>query len=88
MIRLGMKTYNIILIEKQQKISTLLSGKTEKYPKEILPYNQSQVIEQAKFTYFILQKVFEKQTKAIQDQGTKEVLQSLNTNYQLKSIKH
>ena len=71
MIRLGMKTYNIILIEKQQKISTLSSGKTEKYEhvnvKEILPFNQSQVIEQAKFTYFILQKVFEKQTKAIQD---------------------
>ena len=71
MIRLGMKTYNIILIEKQQKISTLSSGKTEKYEyvnaKEILPFHQSQVIEQAKFTYFILQKVFEKQTKAIQD---------------------
>ena len=71
MIRLGMKTYNIILIEKQQKISTLSSGKTEKYEyvnaKEILPFNQSQVIEQAKFTYFILQKVFEKQTKGIQD---------------------
>ena len=71
MIRLGMKTYNIILIEKQQKISTLSSGKTEKYEhvnaKEILPFNQSQVIEQAKFAYFILQKVFEKQTKAIQD---------------------
>ena len=31
MIKLQMKNYNIILIEKQQKISTLSSGKTDKY---------------------------------------------------------
>ena len=37
------------------KISALLSGKIDKYEcltgKEILPYDQSRIIEQAKFTY-------------------------------------
>ena len=36
---------------------------------EILPSNQKQVIEQAKFTYSPLGKVFQKQTKTIEDQG-------------------
>ena len=35
----------------------------------ILPSNQQQVIEQAKFTYSPLGKAFEKQIKTIQDQG-------------------
>ena len=45
------------------KISALSSGKTEKYEflagEEILPSNQQQIIEQAKFTYFPLGKTFE-----------------------------
>ena len=40
---------------------------------EILPSNQQQIIEQAKFTYFPLGKDFEKQTKTIEDQGKKQV---------------
>ena len=43
------------------KISALPSGKNEKYEfltsEEILPFNQSQVIEQAKFSYSPLGKV-------------------------------
>ena len=35
---------------------------------EILPFNQSQQIEQAKFTYSSLGKTFEKQTKKTKDQ--------------------
>ena len=54
------------------KISALLSGRSDKYEyltgKEILPSNQQQVIEQAKFTYSPLGKAFEKQTKTIEDQ--------------------
>ena len=54
------------------KISALSSGKTDKYEyltgEEILPSNQQQIIEQAKFTYFPLGKSFEKQTKTIKDQ--------------------
>ena len=59
------------------KISALSSGKIDKYEyltgEEILPSNQRQIIEQAKFTYSPLGKAFEKQTKAIEDQGKKHV---------------
>ena len=51
------------------KISALSSGKTDKYEyltgEEILSSNQQQIIEQAKFTYSLLGKAFEKQTKTI-----------------------
>ena len=51
------------------KISALLSGKTNKYEylngEKILPPNQQQIIEQAKFTYSPLGKAFEKQIKTI-----------------------
>ena len=53
------------------KISAFSSGKIDKYEnltgKEILPSNQQQIIEQAKFTYSPLGKAFEKQTKTIED---------------------
>ena len=49
------------------KISALSSGKIHKYEyltgEDILPYNQHQIIEQAKFTYSPLGKSFEKQKK-------------------------
>ena len=49
------------------KISALSSSKIDKYEylpgEEILPSNQQQIIEQAKFTYSRLGKAFEKQTK-------------------------
>ena len=55
------------------KISALSSGKIDKYEyltgEEILPSNQQQIIEQAKFTYFPLGKAFKKQTKPIEDQA-------------------
>ena len=38
---------------------------------EILPSNQQQIIQQAKFNYSPLGKAFEKQTRAIEDQGKK-----------------
>ena len=47
------------------KISAVSSGKFDKYEyltdEEILPSNQRQIIEQTKFTYSPLSKVFEKQ---------------------------
>ena len=59
------------------KISALSSGKIDKYEyltgEEILPSNQQQIIEQAKFTYSPLGKAFEKQTKTIKDQGEKQI---------------
>ena len=48
MIRLKMKNYNMILIEKQPKIPTLSSGKIHRYEyltgEDILPSNQQQII--------------------------------------------
>ena len=59
------------------KTSALSSGKIHKYKyltgEQILPSNQQQIIEQAKFTYSPLRKAFEKQTKTIKDQGKKQI---------------
>ena len=59
------------------KISALSSGKIHEYEyltgENILPSNQQQIIEQAKFTYSPLGKAFEKQIKTIEDQGQKQV---------------
>ena len=59
------------------KISVLSSGKIRKYEyftgEEILPLEQQQIIEQAKFTYSPLEKAFEKQIKTIEDQRKKQV---------------
>ena len=53
------------------KTSVLSTGKSSKYEyltgDDILPSNQKQIIEQAKFTYSPLRKAFEKQTKTIKD---------------------
>ena len=72
------------------KISALLSsGKIHKYEsligEDILPFNQQQIIEQARFTYSPLGKAFEKQIKTIEDQGKKQVdaLNTLKSNNQL-----
>ena len=76
------------------KISALSSGKIDKDEyltgEEILPSNQKQIIEQAKFTYSPLEKAFEKQAKTIEDQGKKQVdaLESLRpSDKKLPSIK-
>ena len=59
------------------KISALLSGEIRKYEyltgEDILPSNQQQITEQAKFTYSPSGKAFQKQIKTIEDQGKKEV---------------
>ena len=51
------------------KISALSSDKIDKYEyltgEEILPSNQQQIIEQAKFTYSPLGKAFDKLTKKL-----------------------
>ena len=59
------------------KISVFSSGKLDKYEyltgEEILPSNQQQLIQQAKFNYSPLGKAFKKQIKTIEDQGEKQV---------------
>ena len=70
------------------KISALSSKNIHKYEyltgEDILPSNQQQIIEQAKFTYSPLGKAFKKQIKTIEDQGKKQV-EALNTLNTLKS---
>ena len=75
------------------KISALSSGKIHKYEyltgEDILPSNQQQIIEQAKFTYSPLAKAFEKQIKTIKDQGEKQIdaLETLkDTNKQVVNV--
>ena len=67
------------------KISALSSRKINKFEyltdKEMLPYNRSQMIEQAKFTYSPLRKALKKQTR------TKLQSSSLsNKKYELNQI--
>ena len=82
MIKLEMKNYNTILIEKQPKYQ--LYHQTKFVNMSILLVkiyyhsNKQQIIEQAKFTYSPLAKAFVKQIKTIEDQGEKQV-KALNT---------
>ena len=72
------------------KISALSSGKTNKYEyltgEHILPPNQQQMIEQARFTCSPLGKDFEKQVKTIEDQGEKQI-KAIQDQGQVKTIK-
>ena len=72
------------------KISALSSGKIDKYEyltgEEILPSNQQQIIEQAKFSYSPLGKAFEKQTKTIEDKGEKQIKAIQDNTKQLANI--
>ena len=74
------------------KIPALSSGKIHKYEyltgEDILPSNQQQTIEQARFTYCPLGKAFEKQIKTIKDQGKKQInaLEKLKPKEQTKAI--
>ena len=53
---------------------------------EILPSNQKQMVEQAKFTYSPLGKAFEKQIKTIEDQREKRI-KAIQNQRQPKTIK-
>ena len=72
------------------KISALSSGKINKYEylkgEDILPSNQKQIKEQARFIYSLLRKAFEKQIKTIQDQGEKQI-KAIEDQGQIKTIK-
>ena len=72
------------------KISALSSGKIHKYEfftgEDILPSNQQQIIEQARFTYSPLGKAFEKQIKTTEDQGEKQI-KAIQDQGHVKTIK-
>ena len=74
------------------KIAALSPGRLHKYEyltgEDILPSNQQQIIEQARFTYSPLGKAFETQINTIKDQGEKQIeaLESLKQKEQTKPI--
>ena len=72
------------------KISALSSGKIDKYEyltgEEILPSNQQEIMEQAKFTYSPLGKAYEKQIKTIEDQEEKQI-KAIKDQGHVKAIK-
>ena len=72
------------------KITALSSGKFDKYEfltgEEILPSDQSRMIEQVKFTYSLLEKAFEKQKKTMEEQGIKQIDAITNQNERLAAL--
>ena len=74
------------------KISALWSSKIQKYEyltgEDLLPSNQKQIIEQARFTYSPLGQAFEKQIKTIEDKGQKSIdaLKDLKPKEQTKQL--
>ena len=83
--------YNINRVA--SKISALSSDKIDKYEfltgKEILPSDQSRIMEHVKFTYSPLSKAFEKQIYKIEGQGKKtwsfKTLKSSENKQDIKS---
>ena len=75
--------------KKAAEISNFSSCKIDKYEyltgEEMLPSNQKQSIEEAKFTYSLLRKAFEKQI-TIEDQGEKQI-KAIQNQEPIKAIK-
>ena len=71
-------------------MSALSSGKLDKYEyltgEEQLPPDQKIAIEQDKFTYSPLGKAFEKQIKASEDQGRKQIDAITNQTERLATL--
>ena len=90
-LRFRKNLFNIYSNREAAKISALSSGKIYKYEyltgEDILPSNQQQIIEQAKFNYSPLGKAFEKQIKTIEEQGEKQI-KPIQDQGQVKTIKN
>ena len=70
--KIGYEKLQCDINKEAAKISSLSSGKIHKYEylagKDILPSNQQQITEEAKFTYSPIGKALEKQIKTIENQ--------------------
>ena len=75
-----MKNYNMILTEKLQEYQPYHQAKLQsaKYEyltcEEILPFNQKQIVEEAKFYLFSFEKAFEKQKRDNGRSGEKQIV--------------
>ena len=91
MNRLKIKKLQYDINREAAKISALSSDKTDKYEylsvEEILPSNQKQIIEQAKFTYSPFGKAFEKEIKTIEDHGERQI-KAIQNQGKLKQLKN
>ena len=89
MIRLKMKKYDMILTENLPKYQPYHQAKLISMNillVRILPSNQQQIIEQAKFIYYPLRNAFEKQIKIIEEQEEKQI-KAIQDQGQVKRIK-
>ena len=77
MIKLKLKKLQYDINRETEKISELSLGKIDKYEyltgEEILPSDQSRIIEEARFIYSPFDKSFVKQIQTIEEQGKKQV---------------
>ena len=76
MVRLEMKNMQYNINREASKASSLSLGKIDKYEyitcDEILSSDKSRIIEQTKFTYSLLVKALEKQTRKLEDPAGKQ----------------
>ena len=80
MIELEMENYNMQLTEKQQK--------HQRYRQvRLINMNILQILQQAKFTYSPLGKVFEKQIKTIEEPGRKQIDDIANQIKKVEALK-
>ena len=90
MISLEIKKLQYSINREAAKISALPSDKIHKYDyltgEYILPFNQQQIIKQARFIYSPLGKAFEKQIKTSEDQGEKQI-KAIQGQGQVKATK-
>ena len=89
MIRLKMKKYDMILTENMPKYQPYHQAKLISMNivlVRILPSNQQQIIEQAKFIYSPLRNALEKQIKIIEEQEEKQI-KAIQDQGQVKRIK-
>ena len=90
MIKLNDEKIQYNINREAAKIPALSLGKIHKYEYltgvDILPSIQQQIIEQAKVTYSLLGKAFEKQIKTIENQGEKQI-KAIQNQGQDKTIK-
>ena len=80
MIELEMENYNMQLTEKQQKHQRCRQVR-------LINMNILQILQQAKFTYSPLGKVFEKQIKTIEEPGRKQIDDITNQIKKLEALK-
>ena len=89
--KIGDKTLQQGIKREAAKISALSSDIIDKYQylegEEIIPLDESRLLEQDKFSYSPLGKAFEKQIKTTEDQGKKKLKLSAEYGQKTKLVR-